>query len=94
MGKKLARTVVVDGEVYVAGSELPSDVEVNNPKAFEEPEMLTPLEQLEADQKADEERRKAAEEEQAQAEREAPKAAVSTAAADTAAKPAARARKS
>lgn len=52
MGKKLARTVVVDGVTYPAGTDLPDGVQVDNPRAFEDDALPTPLEQIEADQKA------------------------------------------
>lgn len=72
MGRTLARTVVIDGTVYVKGTELPSDVEVDkdNPKLFEGGDLPTPVEQIEADEKAAEERREAAEAEAEQAEKD------------------------
>lgn len=73
MGKKLAYTVVVDGVVYEAGTELPDGVTVENEAAFEEDAaaLPTPLEQIEADQEAADKRR---EEEEAAAAEEAAKA--------------------
>jgi hypothetical protein len=65
MGKTLSKTVVVDGTVYAAGTELPDGVEVENPKAFEEDDTPTPAERIQAAEdaalEAQEARAKAAE---------------------------------
>lgn len=73
MGKKLAYTVVVDGAVYPAGTELPDGVTVENEAAFDEEAaaLPTPLEQIEADQAAAEKQREEDEAAAAEAEKEA-----------------------
>lgn len=72
MGKTLSKTVVVDGQVYAAGTELPDGVKVENERAFEEDDTLTPAEQIQAAEdaalEAQEARAKAAED----AEKSAP----------------------
>jgi hypothetical protein len=87
MGKTLTKTVVVDGVVYPAGSDLPDGVTVENERAFEPSDLPTPLEQIEADEEAADKRREDAEaaaEESAKAEESEP------APAKPAARPAAR----
>jgi hypothetical protein len=81
MGKTLSKTVVVDGQVYPGGTELPDGVKVDNPKAFAEDDTPTPAEQIEAAEEraleAQEARAKAAEDAEKEA---APKPAARPAA--------------
>lgn len=70
MGKMLTKTVVVDGTVYAAGTELPDGVTVENEKAFEDESLPTPLEQIEAEEEAADKRREEAEAAAAEAEKE------------------------